>query len=89
MYNLNICLFVGPNNFSQSLLLAEAVVVWEKTRDFEYQFSNWLAAVGTAAVVLFTNAYVNSSNTAKTIFSHCKHFMYIAKNVLPKVLRKT
>ena len=45
-YNLNIGLFVGVNNYGQSLLMGQSIVVGDEIRDFEYQFTHWLAAVG-------------------------------------------
>ena len=56
LYNLNIGLFVGVNNYGQSVVMGQAIVVGEKTGDFEYQFTHWLAAVGIAPVVMFTDA---------------------------------
>ena len=83
-YNLNIGLFVGVNNYGQSVLMGQAIVVDEKTRDFEYQFTHWLAAVGIAPVVMFTDACVKASGAVATVFPNAKHFWcywHIAKNV--------
>ena len=54
-YNLNIGLFVGVNNYGQLVLMGQAIVVGEKTRDFEYQFTHWLAAVASRDLILFCN----------------------------------
>ena len=83
-YNLNIGLFVGVNNYGQSVLVGQAIVVSEKTRDFEYQFTHWLAAVGIAHVVMFTDACVKASAAFANVFPNAKHFWcywHIAKNV--------
>ena len=70
------------------------MVVGKKTRDFEYQFSSSLAAVGMAHVVLIPDACVKASNVAKTVFSDCKHFDWLlltsigAMGILPKMSRK-
>ena len=83
-YNLLIGLFLGVNNYGQSVLMGQAIVVGEKTRDFEYQFTHWLAAVGIAPVVMFTDACVKASRAVATVFPNGKHFWcywHIAKNV--------
>ena len=64
--------------------MGQAIVVGEKTRDFEYQFTHWLAAVGIAPVVMFTDACVKASGAVATVFPNAKHFWcywHIAKNV--------
>ena len=38
-YNLNIGLFVGVNNYGESVLMGQAIVVGGMNRDFEYQFT--------------------------------------------------
>ena len=73
-YDLNVGLVVGAKNFAQSFLFAQAVVVGENTRDFEYQFSNWLIAVCIVPVLLFTDACVKANNAAKTVLLTSKHF---------------
>ena len=82
--NLNIGLLVGVNNYGQLELMGQAIVVGEKTRDFEYQFTHCLAAVGIASVVMFTDACVKASGVVATVFPNAKHFwcyLHIAKNV--------
>ena len=81
---MNIGLFVGVNNYGQLVLMGQAIVVGEKTRDFECQFTHWLAAVGIAPVVMFTDACVKASGAVATVFPNAKHFWcdwHIAKNV--------
>ena len=73
-YNLIISLFLGVNNYGQSVLIGQAIVVGEKTRDFEYQFTHWLAAVGIAPVVMFTDACVKASGAVATVSPNGKHF---------------
>ena len=83
-YNLNIGLFVGVNNYGQSVLMGQSIVVAEKIRDFEYQFTHWLAAAGIAPVVIFTDACMKASAAVATVFPNARHFWcywHIAKNV--------
>ena len=83
-YNLNMGLFVGVNNYGQSVLMGQSIVVEEKIRDFEYQFKHLLAVVGIAPVVMFTDACVKASAAVATDFPNTKHFWcywHIAKNV--------
>ena len=64
--------------------MGQATVVGKKTREFEYQFTHWLAAVGIAPVVMFTDACVKASGAVATVFRNAKHFWcywHIAKNV--------
>ena len=83
-YNLNIGLFVGVNNYGQSVLMGQAIVVGEEFRDFEYQSTHWLAAVGIAPVAMFTDACVKASAAVATVIPNAKHFWchwHIAKSV--------
>ena len=83
-YDLNVGLFVGVDSLDHSPLSAQRVVVVEKARYFENEFSYWLAAVGIASVVPLTDPCVKATNTAKILFSDSQHFWYywhIAKYV--------
>ena len=83
-YNLNIGLFIGVNNYGQSVLMGQSIVVGEKIRDFEYQFTHWLAAAGITPVVMFTDACMKASAAVATVFPNARHFWcywHIAKNV--------
>ena len=83
-YNLNIGLFLAVNNYGQSVQTGQGIVVQEEIRDFEYQCTHWLAAVGIAPVVMFTDACVKASAAIATVSPNAKHFWcywHIAKNV--------
>ena len=83
-YDLNVGLFVGVNDYGQSVLVGQFIVEGEKIRDFDYQFTHWLAAVGMTPVVMFTDACVKASAAGAKMFPNAKHFWcywHIAKNV--------
>ena len=71
-YYINIRLFVGDNNYGQSVLMGQSIVVGETIRDSEYQFTQWLAAVGIAAVVMFTDACVKALAAIAEFFPNAK-----------------
>ena len=75
-YDLNVGLFVGVDSLDHSPLSSQRVVVLEKARYFENEFSHWPAAVVIASVVPLTDACVKATNTAKTLFSDHQHFWY-------------
>ena len=75
-YYLNIGLFVEVNNYGQSVLMGQSIVLENKICDFEYQFTHWLAAVGIAPVVIFADAFVKASAAVATVVPNAKHFWY-------------
>ena len=83
-HNVNIGLLFGVNNYGQSVLFGQSIVLGETIRNFECQFTPWLVAMGIAPVVMLTNACVKASAAVATVFPNAKHFWYywhIAKNV--------
>ena len=68
-YDLNIGRFVGVNNYGQSVLMGQSIVVGKKIRHFEYQSTNLVSAVRIAPVVMFTDACVKASAAVAKVFS--------------------
>ena len=65
-------------------MMGQSIDVGRKIREFEYHFTHYLAAVGSAPVVMFTDACVKASAGVATVFPNARQFWcywHIVKNV--------